>query len=205
MKKHLYTRDRNEYNVLSTRGWNQEGIAFYGLTEAEAIGQQQVQLEQGKADFLARIQQGALDGWYSNGILPSISAAQAILESGWGNSALGQAPNYNLFGIKVSTDWTGGQVILPTKEYKDGKAIIVDAAFRTYSSWDESIRDHANFFTSTEWRKNRYQAVFGQRDYKSAAVALQAAGYATDPEYSNKLISVIERYGLYEWDKLVLY
>lgn len=204
IKKHLYTPDLNEYQVLGERGWKQEGIAFYGLTSAAAIRQQAPQLSQDKIDFLVQIQQGTLDSWASHGILPSISAAQAILESGWGTSTLASTPNHNLFGIKASSDWTGGQVIVPTQEYQDGKFVTVNAAFRTYPSWADSIRDHAAFFTSTNWRTQRYKPLFWQTNYKLAATALQTAGYATDPQYSAKLISVIERYNLTVWDQLVI-
>lgn len=203
LKVHLYTRDHNEYTVLSKRGWKQEGIAFYATTTVVTI-QQFPHLGQEKVDFLNYIYQGSLESWTSHGILPSISAAQAILESSWGTSTLGRSPNHNLFGIKVSPDWTGGQVVMSTQEFVNGQFVTIKAAFRTYPSWSASIKDHAAFFTSTAWRKERYKDVVGQKDYKLAAAALQAAGYATDPQYSTKLISIIERYHLYQWDQHIL-
>jgi hypothetical protein len=151
--------------------------------------------------FLAAIQEGSIDG-LSKGVLPSITAAQAILESGWGKSSLSLSPNHNLFGIKASSDWTGDTVLIATQEYIDGKFITVEASFRKYNSWTDSLVDHASFFTNSAWRINNYKAFIGELDYKQAAKNLQAAGYATDPEYANKLINIIESYKLYEWDAI---
>ena len=71
--------------------------------------------------------------------------------------------------------------------------------FRKYTSWNDSVVDHAKF-TSTEWRKNNYRKVVNETDYRIAAQELKNAGYATDPSYAGKLISLIEAYKLYEWD-----
>ena len=157
------------------------------------------EIDQNQSHFLSAIKQGAMDG-AKEGVLPSITAAQAILESGWGSSELAKAPNNNLFGIKDSEDWNGEIVTVPTQEYVNGDYITVNAAFRKYSSWNDSVVDHAKFFTSTEWRKNNYRKVVNETDYRIAAQELKNAGYATDPSYAGKLISLIEAYKLYEWD-----
>ncbi len=157
------------------------------------------EIDQNQSHFLSAIKQGAMDG-AKEGVLPSITAAQAILESGWGSSELAKAPNNNLFGIKDSEDWNGEIVTVPTQEYVNGDYITVNAAFRKYTSWNDSVVDHAKFFTSTEWRKNNYRKVVNETDYRIAAQELKNAGYATDPSYPGKLISLIEAYKLYEWD-----
>ena len=157
------------------------------------------EINQNQSHFLSAIKQGAMDG-AKEGVLPSITAAQAILESGWGSSELAKAPNNNLFGIKDSEDWHGEIVTVPTQEYLNGDYITVNAAFRKYASWNDSVVDHAKFFTSTEWRKNNYRKVVNETDYRIAAQELKNAGYATDPSYAGKLISLIEAYKLYEWD-----
>ena len=157
------------------------------------------EIDQNQRHFLSAIKQGAMDG-AKEGILPSITAAQAILESGWGSSELAKVPNNNLFGIKDSEDWHGEIVTVPTQEYLNGDYITVNAAFRKYASWNDSVVDHAKFFTSTEWRKNNYRKVVNETDYRIAAQELKNAGYATDPSYAGKLISLIEAYKLYEWD-----
>ena len=157
------------------------------------------EIDQNQRLFLSAIKQGAMDG-AKEGILPSITAAQAILESGWGSSELAKVPNNNLFGIKDSEDWHGEIVTVPTQEYLNGDYITVNAAFRKYASWNDSVVDHAKFFTSTEWRKDNYRKVVNETDYRIAAQELKNAGYATDPSYPGKLTSLIEAYKLYEWD-----
>ena len=159
------------------------------------------EIDQNQSHFLSAIKQGAMDG-AKEGVLPSITAAQAILESGWGSSELAKAPNNNLFGIKDSEDWNGESVTVLTQEYVNGGYITVNAAFRKYASWNDSVVDHAKFFTSTEWRKNNYRKVVNETDYRIAAQELKNAGYATDPGYAGKLISLIEAYKLYEWDEM---
>ena len=159
------------------------------------------EIDQNQRHFLSAIKQGAMDG-ANEGILPSITAAQAILESGWGSSQLAKAPNNNLFGIKDSEDWHGAIVTVPTQEYLNGDYITVNAAFRKYASWNDSVVDHAKFFTSTEWRKDNYRKVVNETDYRIAAQELKNAGYATDPSYAGKLIRLIETYKLYEWDEM---
>ena len=156
---------------------------------------------QNQSRFLSAIKQGAIDG-AKEGVLPSITAAQAILESGWGTSSLAKSPNHNLFGIKNSEDWIGETVTVPTQEYVSGEFITVNATFRKYASWNDSVVDHAKFFTGTEWRKNNYRKVVNEIDYHIAAQELKNAGYATDPNYAEKLIRLIETYKLYEWDEM---
>ena len=150
--------------------------------------------------FLDEIKKGCIEGWHTHQILPSISAAQAILESGWGKSRLSLPPNNNLFGIKASQDWTGRVVNMPTREYGSQGSYMINANFRAYDSWADSIKDHAAFFSNTEWRRNNYRAVIGERNYKQACRALQSAGYATDPNYATALIRLIEQYNLHQWD-----
>lgn len=155
----------------------------------------------------------AIEDSVQSGILPSITIAQGALESAWGLSGLTVKAN-NLFGIKASNDWTGEVYNVTTWEYAapiydaSGKLVKeelwyeVVAPFRKYSSWLGSIRDHGDFFTSTEWRRNNYRYVVGEKDYRLAAQALLNAGYATDPGYARKLIAIIENYGLDKYDKV---
>ena len=152
-------------------------------------------------EFLKKIKSGAILGWERHRILPSITGAQGILEGASGTSKLAQAPYYNQFGIKASPDWTGKKVKMMTWEEIGGRKVNVEAEFRWYDSIEESVADHAAFFTNTEWRKNNYRHVVGEKDYKVAARALQNAGYATDSQYANKLIRLIETHGLRAWDE----
>ncbi|MFP5528402.1 glucosaminidase domain-containing protein [Peptococcus simiae] len=153
-----------------------------------------------QTSFIAGIAPGAVQGWEQEGILPSLSIAQAILESGWGTSVLAVQAN-NLFGIKASDDWQGKTLTVPTKEWVNGRYITIHATFRAYDSWADSVADHARFFTSTDWRKNLYAAVIGESGYIKACRAIQVAGYATAPDYATKLINLIEQYDLTRYDK----
>lgn len=128
------------------------------------------------------------------GVRASVTVAQAIIESGWGGSSLASAPYNNLFGIKVSGSWYGGQVSMRTGEYINGRYVTVNAAFRAYASQEASFRDHTNFLL----QNGRYAAngVINSGSYQAMANGLQAAGYATSPSYASTLINVVERYNL---------
>ena len=154
--------------------------------------------------YLNSIKPGAIAGWHKYKIAPSITGAQAALESGWGSSKLAKPPYNNNFGIKASPDWTGRKISMSTQEYINGKWITINDDFRAYDTLSDSIADHSAFFTNTEWRKNNYREVVGQIDYKKAAKALQKAGYATDPGYPQKLINIIEQHNLQSWDQEAL-
>ena len=189
-EKQTSLKDSSKIAVLTN-----SSVATSSYQEADDISE----IDKNQRHFLSAIKQGAMDG-AKEGILPSITAAQAILESGWGSSELAKVPNNNLFGIKDSEDWHGEIVTVPTQEYLNGDYITVNAAFRKYASWNDSVVDHAKFFTSTEWRKDNYRKVVNETDYRIAAQELKNAGYATNPNYPGKLIRLIEAYKLYEWD-----
>lgn len=139
---------------------------------------------------------GALARSHGADILPSLTIAQAILESGWGTSALTKKANA-LFGIKATGNWKGRVYSCRTKECYDGVNFTAETAvFRAYESWAESIADHSAFLCGLK----RYAAVVGEKDYRQACRAVHAAGYATDPQYADKLIRLIESYGLTKYD-----
>ncbi|MBC1514167.1 glucosaminidase domain-containing protein [Listeria booriae] len=134
------------------------------------------------------------------GILTSITLAQAILESNWGESKLA-TEGRNLFGIKG--EYQKDSVTMPTQEFENNEWITIDAAFRKYPTWFESLDDHAALFLKgTSWDKTKYQGVIKAKDYKTAAKALQKAGYATDPGYAEKLIELIEQRNLQAYDQI---
>lgn len=131
-------------------------------------------------------------------VLPSITIAQAILESDWGESQLSKENN-NFFGIKGSEEHN--TVLMKTAEFVNDEWIEVEARFRKYDSWKESVDDHAKLFlVGTTWNPDQYVAVRNATSYQQAANALQEAGYATDPTYAQKLIELIKQYQLDEYD-----
>ena len=131
------------------------------------------------------------------GLFPSVFIAQAILESGNGNSSLTKQAN-NFFGIKADSSWLGNYVIKPTKEFINGVEVIINAKFRAYNTAFDSFADRVNFLK----RNSRYSkaGVFIAATPEQQAQALQKAGYATDPEYSNLLIKLINQNNLKQFD-----
>ena len=153
-----------------------------------------------KMAFIESISEGATSNYNKYGILPSITIAQAILESGWGKSELAVTYN-NLFGIKADLRWSGAVATIVTNENYNDSTV---ANFRKYDSINESIEDHGNFL----YENSRYAeyGLFDGKDYKAQAQALENAGYSTvknengDLIYADKLISLIEKYNLMQYD-----
>ena len=134
----------------------------------------------------------AKNNMYTHKIPASITLAQGILESGSGKGRLAQKAN-NHFGIKCH-GWKGAKIY-----HDDDRS---QECFRKYKKAETSYADHSDFLTG----RKRYASLFRLKptDYKGWARGLRAAGYATDRKYPQKLISLIERYRLYEYDKEVL-
>lgn len=147
-----------------------------------------------KKEFINSVKEGAIRGLSEYRILPSLTIAQAILESAWGSTQLSQRAN-NLFGVKAFSDWTGKRITLPTTEWYNNKKHIITAEFRVYDSFNESIEDHSRLLSYS-----RYKAVSQSTDYKKACHMVFECGYATDPNYPEKLIAIIEENMLYDFD-----
>ncbi len=141
------------------------------------------------------------------GVPASITIAQAILESSWGDEHIGNANNY--FGIKCQTGTNGvlsygtiatGCVLADTTEWSTATSTYVPtkAYFRTYANMTDSFRDHGHFFLDNP----RYAAAMKHtNDPKQFAVEIQKAGYATSPTYASSLIRLMDQYDLYQYDK----
>jgi hypothetical protein len=148
-----------------------------------------------KQEFINQVKDGAVSAMKNQKILASLTIAQAILESGWGESELAKAAN-NLFGIKR---WGYlDYVEMPTTEYRSGEPNQEKAEFRKYSSWDYSIADHTAFLLQND----RYKNLIGVKDYKQACTLIQQDGYATDSNYANLLIQIIEENDLQKYDSV---
>lgn len=145
--------------------------------------------------FIESVQAGAINGWKKYGVLPSITVAQAILESGWGKSSL-SVQAHNLFGIKGS--YNGNSVNYPTQEYINGRYVTIYDAFRAYSNNSQSVEDHGNFL----YVNSRYHNLLGQTNYVTVANMLHSDGYATAPNYASSLINIVQTYNLTQLDKI---
>jgi flagellum-specific peptidoglycan hydrolase FlgJ len=144
-------------------------------------------------DYIDTFSEIAQNEMKAYGIPASITLAQGILESGFGRGDLTLKTN-NHFGIKCHTGWEG-----PYALHDDDEA---GECFRKYNHPMYSFRDHSLFLTT----RSRYAFLFEleKGDYQGWAEGLKQAGYATDRKYPQKLISFIERYKLYEYDRAVL-
>ncbi|MDO5447255.1 MAG: glucosaminidase domain-containing protein [Prevotellaceae bacterium] len=140
-------------------------------------------------EYIEKYRDIAVEQMKEHRIPASITMAQALLESGAGQSELTRKAN-NHFGIKCGNDWVG-----PTSHHDDD---ALQECFRAYKNARESYEDHSFFLTS----KRRYASLFNLKitDYKGWARGLKAAGYATSPVYADNLIRIIETYELYKLD-----
>ena len=147
-----------------------------------------------------------------SGVLASVSLAQFILESGYGQSVLTQKAN-NCFGMKKSlsgnnwggSTWDGKSVYTKrTAEYrKDGSAYFITAAFRKYASVEDSIADHTAYLLGAmDGSKLRYNGLKGCTDFHKATQIIQNGGYATSNTYAKTLCALIERWGLTQYDRV---
>ncbi len=154
----------------------------------------QTQKDKRYHDYIATYKNLAIEQMLKYNIPASITLAQGLLESSAGYSELATIGN-NHFGIKCHNGWRGRTM------YRDDDA--KNDCFRVYKNPRESYEDHSVFLTTGR----RYASLFKLKrtDYKGWARGLKAAGYATNPQYANSLIDIIERYNLAQYDKATRY
>lgn len=146
-----------------------------------------------QTSFIKFIAPLAQQGQRETGVLASVTIAQAILESGWGESGLTKAAN-NLFGMKGA--YNGATILYPTYEEVNGQRVPRKCNFKVYPSLLASVQDHAGLFV----RNSRYHNLLGETNYKTACELIQQDGYATASNYATSLIGLIEDYGLAKYD-----
>ncbi|MBC1436140.1 GW domain-containing glycosaminoglycan-binding protein [Listeria rocourtiae] len=167
---------------------------------AERENNSSISYTNSQQEFLNKIVPDAQKLQREHGVLTSVTIAQAILESGWGKSGLTQQAN-NLFGIKGS--YEGESITMNTKEFFNNSWTTIDAPFREYPSYYESLEDHALLFVNgPSWNPNKYAGLVGEEDYKKVAQIIEDGGYATDPNYAEQLIATVETYGLAKYDRV---
>ncbi|WP_119393909.1 flagellar assembly peptidoglycan hydrolase FlgJ [Salinibius halmophilus] len=146
------------------------------------------------ANFVNKIRAGAEQAAEKLGIDPKYLIAQAALETGWGQKVIRDSAgnnSHNLFGIKAHRDWQGNSAETMTHEYRDGVRLDMKDLFRAYNSYDESLNDYVDFVNGHP----RYQPAIAQAqagNSRGYVEGLQQAGYATDPNYAQKIISLAE-------------
>lgn len=144
----------------------------------------------GKAQFVGLLRPYAQQAAAELGVDADLLLAQAALETGWGRSVLKQSEgdsSFNLFNIKADSAWRGRKVWTKTLEFHDGIGRRERAAFRAYDSYQESFKDYVALIK----RNPRYeQAVKMASDPSAYIGAIQRAGYATDPDYADKVMRI---------------
>ena len=147
--------------------------------------------ENAQQGFVDRMLPFAMQASQASGVPPQLMLGQAALESGWGKREIRMADggnSFNLFGIKAGAGWDGKVAEVMTTEYKDGVAHKQIETFRAYASYADAFQDYANLIGNNP----RYASVLQQGgNVAGMAQAMQNAGYATDPDYADKLARVM--------------
>ncbi len=162
-----------------------------------------------RTDFIAKLVPGAQALQRQTGIPASVTIAMAALETGWGRSSMTSSRTVNgatvhintLFNIKCTSyvsPYQTGCVPISTAEYTaSGSSYKVVAQFRTYASWNDSMRDFGRLLTTA----SRYKAAFQYKAYPDQFVTeVRKGGYATDPRYAQLVIDIMRQYGLYQYN-----
>jgi len=171
-------------SAVSSPRYSRSQVAASTAAAADSAAQQA---------FINQVVPGALAAQREYGIPAAVTIAQAIDESGWGQSQLAAQDN-NLFGIKGTGP--AGSVLRPTQEYESGQQVTVAAPFRVYSTIAQSITDHSLLLATGSSYK---QAMAERRSPDAFANALTGV-YATDPNYGADLITIMRQYNLYRFD-----
>jgi len=143
-------------------------------------------------EFVRKLLPAARQAAKALGLDPMAMIAQAALETGWGQRMIKTAKgdnSFNLFGIKAQSNWQGESAVVDTLEFRQGIAQKEQARFRSYTSPEQSLQDYASFISGSSRYQQALQVATEPAAYFSE---LQAAGYATDPEYANKIMAVYQ-------------
>ncbi len=147
----------------------------------------------GPTDFIERMRPHAEAAADRLGVPAEALLAQAALESGWGKASMparNGSQSHNLFGIKADGRWNGERASVRTLEYQQGVAVRTRADFRAYDSYADSFQDYVDFIHGNPRYRQALQVVDDPQAYFRA---LQDAGYATDPDYASKVLSILQR------------
>lgn len=182
--------------------------ALLGKQDAESSGTQAKEFKGlSEAQAVEKIGPLCAADQQTTGVLASLTAAQFILESGYGTTDLAQNAN-NCFGMKASLSgntwesaWNGDVYTKNTKEYENGQYITIKADFRKYFCVEDSIADHSAYLLGAmNGSKKRYEGLKGCTEYRKAAQIVKNGGYATDPLYVDKLCNIIKKWNLTKYE-----
>lgn len=194
----VFSLEENRQAAMDMMEQDQSTTTSHSALKAQATLASTTQTKQEK--FFASISGYAKKLSQKYNIYASVMMAQSALESAWGESKLSKKAN-NFFGVKGS--YKGKYVTMDTKEYSNGKWVTVKQKFRKYPSFYESMEDNASKLRNgVSWNASYYKGTWYEnaKSYKDSTSWLEGR-YATDPDYSDKLNSIIEKYGLTKYDK----
>ncbi len=186
--------------------WKSIGKSVYYFDEDGAV----ITTGTSQNAFIEIVGEMARKDMKKTGILASVTTAQAIIESNYGQSVL-SLKAHNLFGMKASLSgnnwgsvWTGSTYTKSTREEtSSGRSYYIKAAFRSYSSYALSVADHSAYLAGARKADGslRYKGIVGCKNYTKAAKIIKNGGYATAGNYVSALVAVIKKYNLTRFDK----
>jgi flagellar protein FlgJ len=186
----ILKRQLSGKTALSAPKQNSAGISDAAWAAPASAGAAAA-MEQTPAQFINHVMPSIRRAAAALGVNPQGLLAQAALETGWGRRMPRNADgssSLNLFGIKAGDEWTGARATADTVEFNDGVATPRRGVFRSYGSIEESVSDFANLLKNSP----RYrQAIAGGADPQHYIDGIGKAGYATDPDYANKLSQIL--------------
>ncbi|WP_304576660.1 C39 family peptidase [Romboutsia ilealis] len=162
----------------------------YDLSKYDMSG-----LSSTKQSHIMKIIHPVLETFKTHNLLPSVTIAQSVGESGWGPSSGLATKGNNLFGIKTGSKWTGKSYSAKTGEFLNGKNVTITDSFRAYDSMADSVIDRANFLSGS-----RYKAMMSKNTPKEQFQAMKDGGYATDPNYVSKMMKIVNDSKLTRFD-----
>lgn len=192
----LYRQMSSNYGVDKENGADKDSDRAESIKQSfdsiSKSGIQRASVSETPEEFIRMLLPKVKQAGNELGVDPEIIVAQAALETGWGSRVVadenGKSSN-NLFNIKAGSQWRGDSVPVKTLEYRDGTFKPEVDEFRRYESMDESIRDYVNLIKRGDHYQEALQAESGGEYLKK----LQQAGYATDPAYADKILSVYDK------------
>jgi peptidoglycan hydrolase FlgJ len=180
------TRAQAAHSAASTSPAAAAGAA----APAIGAGGEKITSEQ-RASFVRSLEPLAQSAGNSLGVAPDTLIAQAALETGWGRNMPTDSAGHssaNLFGVKAGDSWRGASVAATTTEYDQGMPVSTQAAFRSYGGAAQSVEDYVSLLRNSP----RYAAALGAgSNVQAFGSGLQRGGYATDPDYVNKLVATV--------------
>jgi len=185
-----YTQDTSSLDEMTEFPFNSGNIL--PTQSMSALKSGHAQPIQSAEEFVRRLHPLAVQAAKELGVEPKVILAQAALESGWGRSVIHHSNgsnSFNLFNIKADKAWQGKQAQVATLEFDQGIAKKVNAGFRSYDSFEDSFKDYVDFIKNNPRYGDALKKAGNAEQYMHE---LQRAGYATDPKYADKVMSIYQ-------------